>query len=62
METVVKAVINGVESFFTQPSGCGEQTIKYTAPIVYGMFYLKQTGQVTKEAEVKGTSHIEYGN
>lgn len=61
MDTVVKSVINGVDGLFREPKGCGEQTMILTAPIVYGMFYLRQTGQVTEKAEEKGTKWIEKG-
>jgi len=62
MGTVIKAVVNGVDQLFTEPKHCGEQTMIYTAPIVYGMDFLRQTGLVTKDNEVKGTAWITQGS
>jgi len=61
MDNIVSAVITGVDSMFHQPHGCGEQTMIYTAPIVYGMYYIKQTGQETAENEQKGTKFLQFG-
>jgi len=61
MDNIVSALITGVDSMFQQPHGCGEQTMVYTAPIVYGMYYIKQTGQETAENEKKGTDFLRFG-
>jgi len=63
MDNIVSAVITGVDSIFTEPTGCCEQTMSKLSPMVYGLYYLKQTAnQETAESEVKGTKHIRDGN
>lgn len=61
MEALMDAVINGVDNLFHEPAGCGEQTMIRTAPVVYGMSYLRQTGKVTQHNEVQGTAWIKQG-
>jgi len=61
MDNVVSAVISGVDKMFHMPNHCGEQTMIYLAPIVYGMYYLQQTGQETAETEKTGTDYIRHG-
>ncbi|XP_052777882.1 complement C3-like [Mya arenaria] len=61
MDAVVAALLDGVDTIFKEPSGCGEQNMIKTAPIVYGMNYLKQTGQETAKNEETGTNWIKKG-
>ncbi|WAR21470.1 CO3-like protein [Mya arenaria] len=61
MDNIVDTVINGIDKLFNQPHGCGEQTMMYTAPIVYGLDYLAQTGQTTQKHEVQGIEWMRYG-
>ena len=62
MEDVVQAVlIEGVETWIRQPTGCVEQTIIKLAPLVYAMKYLKLTSQVTEKVERDGNRHIRSG-
>ncbi|WAR23926.1 CO3-like protein, partial [Mya arenaria] len=61
MDAVVATLLDGVDKMFTEPKYCGEQTMIMTAPIVYGMHYLKQTGQETAENEQQGTAWIKIG-
>ncbi|XP_053393834.1 venom factor-like [Mercenaria mercenaria] len=61
MDNVVNTIIEGVESLFQQPAGCGEQTMIRLAPTVSAMYYLKETDQVTAEIEVKGNQYIRDG-
>jgi len=61
MDNIVSTVITGVDNIFTEPTGCCEQTMSKLSPMVYGLYYLKQTVQETAENEEKGTKHITDG-
>ncbi|WAR23941.1 CO3-like protein [Mya arenaria] len=54
-------LLHDVAKLFNEPSGSGEQTMMRTAPIVYGMNYLRKTGLETAENEVQGTRWIRQG-
>jgi len=61
MDNIASAVISGVDKMFHLPTGCGEQTMVKLAPVVYGMYYLKQTGLETADNEETGTEYIRRG-
>jgi hypothetical protein len=61
MANIVNTIIEGVDSLFSQPAGCGEQTMIRLAPTVYAMTYLKQTKQQTADIETKGNQWIRDG-
>jgi len=61
MDNIVSTVITGVDSIFTEPTGCCEQTMSILSPMVYGLYYLKQTHQETAEKEENGTRYIRNG-
>jgi len=46
---------------FHKPAGHAENIMMYTAPIVYGMYYLQKSGQETAENEMTGTEYFRYG-
>ncbi|XP_052235638.1 complement C3-like [Dreissena polymorpha] len=46
---------------FHEPIGCGEQNMIRTAPIVYGMYFLKQTGTMEAKHEDSGTTKMRNG-
>ena len=43
------------------PTGCGEQTLIRLAPTIYSMVYLKHTGKMTPELDLKGYKYITEG-
>lgn len=51
----------GLERFFIQPTGCGEQTMSKLAPLVYSFNYLRSTKQVSKEIEESSFGHMQFG-
>ncbi|KAH3800027.1 hypothetical protein DPMN_153652 [Dreissena polymorpha] len=57
----VSCVLEGVDKMFYEPHGCGEQNMIHTAPIVYGMYFLKQTGQMEEKHEDFGTRFMRNG-
>ncbi|KAH3826701.1 complement C3-like [Dreissena polymorpha] len=61
MVDAVDCVLEGVDKMFTEPQGCGEQTMVYTAPIVYGMHFLKQTGTMEAKHEDSGIRYMRNG-
>ncbi|KAH3752507.1 hypothetical protein DPMN_187128 [Dreissena polymorpha] len=61
MGETVNCVLEGVDKMFTEPSGCGEQNMIRTAPIVYGMHFLKQTGTMETKHEDSGTTQMRNG-
>jgi len=61
MDNIVSTVITGVDNIFTEPTGCCEQTMSKLSPMVYGLYYLKQTHQKTAENKEKGTRYIRNG-
>ncbi|WAR23934.1 CO4B-like protein, partial [Mya arenaria] len=59
MNTLKATLLDGVDKMFRLPKYNGENTMIYTAPIVYGMNYLRKTGlQTTANAE-QGTTCFE---
>lgn len=54
-------VVEGLESIFRMPYGCFEQTSSVTYPNVMALLYMKRTGQVTPEIEVKARKFIATG-
>lgn len=61
MDNVVRTLLQGVESLFTKPAGCGEQTMIRLSPCVSAMTYLKQTKQMTDQIEKIGNEYIRHG-
>ncbi|KAH3812672.1 hypothetical protein DPMN_141110 [Dreissena polymorpha] len=62
MGQAVSCVLHGVGDMFHKPWGCGEQTMIATAPIVYGMYFLMQTGTMEAQHEQKGVEFMRYGS
>ena len=59
---VVNTTIEGgLEEFFRQPTGCGEQNMIYLAPNVYVLEYLMNTGQLTGANEENAYRFIQSG-
>lgn len=59
---VVNTTIEGgLEKFFRQPTGCGEQTMIYLAPNVYVLEYLMNTKQLSGANEENGYRFIQSG-
>jgi hypothetical protein len=54
-------VVEGLESIFRMPYGCFEQTSSITYPNVMALLYMKSTGQVTPEIELKAKRFIATG-
>ena len=60
---VVNTTIEGgLERFFRQPTGCGEQTMIYLAPNVYVLEYLMNTNQLSGANEENAYRFIQSGN
>ena len=60
---VVNTTIEGgLEKFFRQPTGCGEQTMIYLAPNVYVLEYLMNTNQLSGANEESAYRFIQSGN
>lgn len=63
MAPAVSTAISGLQArYFNEPSGCAEQNMVGTAPIVYALYYLKQTGRVNAAAEEQGPRLIKIGS
>ena len=59
---VVNTTIEGgLEKFFRQPTGCGEQNMIYLAPNVYVLEYLMNTNQLTGANEENAYRFIQSG-
>ena len=59
---VVNTTIEGgLERFFRQPTGCGEQTMIHLAPNVYVLEYLMNTNQLTGANEENAYRFIQSG-
>lgn len=54
-------VVEGLEGIFQVPHGCFEQTSSTTYPNVLALAYMKRTGQITPEIEIKARKHINTG-
>jgi hypothetical protein len=59
--TFLSQVLQGMDSIFAVPNGCFEQTTSTTWPNVLALSYLKQTGQVKPDVELKAESYINAG-
>lgn len=60
---VVNTTIEGgLEKFFRQPTGCGEQTMIRLAPNVYVLEYLMNTNQLSGANEESAYRFIQSGN
>ena len=60
---VVNTTIEGgLERFFRQPTGCGEQTMIKLAPNVYVLEYLMNTNQLSGANEESAYRFIQSGN
>ncbi len=54
-------VVEGLDSMFRMPFGCFEQTSSVTYPNILVLLYLKETGQLTPEVEMKAREYINIG-
>jgi uncharacterized protein YfaS (alpha-2-macroglobulin family) len=54
-------VVEGLESIFQAPYGCFEQTSSTTYPNVLVLDYMKRTGRLTPEIEIKARKFINAG-
>ena len=54
-------VVEGLESVFQAPYGCFEQTSSTTYPNVLVLDYMKRTGRLTPEVEIKARKFINAG-
>jgi type II secretory pathway pseudopilin PulG/5-hydroxyisourate hydrolase-like protein (transthyretin family) len=54
-------VVEGLDSVFKAPYGCFEQTSSTTYPNVLVLDYMKQTGRLTPEVEIKARKYINAG-
>jgi len=59
--SVFSETMEGLENLFKLPYGCFEQTSSCTYPNVLVLRYLKATGQVTPEIEMKARHYINVG-
>ena len=60
---VVNTTIEGgLEKFFRQPTGCGEQTMIHLAPNVYVLEYLMNTNQLSGANKENAFRFIQSGN
>lgn len=55
-------VAEGLDSIFRMPSGCFEQTSSATYPNVLVLDYLRETGQLQPELELKALEYIHLGH
>jgi uncharacterized protein YfaS (alpha-2-macroglobulin family)/uncharacterized protein YhhL (DUF1145 family) len=54
-------LVEGLDAVFQMPYGCFEQTSSATYPNVLALSYLKRTGRVRPEIELKARSYINQG-
>src|SRR5258707_1048293 len=54
-------VVEGLDSIFQAPYGCFEQTSSTTYPNVLVLNYMKRTGRLTPEVEIKARKYINAG-
>jgi uncharacterized protein YfaS (alpha-2-macroglobulin family) len=54
-------IVEGLDSIFQEPYGCFEQTSSTTYPNVLALDYMKRTGRLTPEVEVKARKFINAG-
>ena len=53
--------VEGLDSIFKMPYGCFEQTSSVTYPNVLAIRYLKESGRISPELEIKAKKYIETG-
>ncbi len=58
---VVSQVVEGLDALLRMPFGCFEQTSSTTYPNILVLDYLKRTGQVSPEVQMKAESYINLG-
>ncbi|GAB4295011.1 MAG: hypothetical protein Kow0090_09830 [Myxococcota bacterium] len=58
---LLSQVVEGLDSMLQMPSGCFEQTSSSTYPNVLVLDYLRQTGTLSPEIEVKALDYIAQG-
>jgi len=58
---IISQVVEGPEALLRMPYGCFEQTSSTTYPNVLVMDYLKTTGQVSPEVQMKAEQYINLG-
>ncbi len=58
---VVSQVVEGLDALLRMPYGCFEQTSSTTYPNVLVLDYLKTTGQVSPEVQMKAEEYINLG-
>jgi hypothetical protein len=54
-------VVEGLDNIFRMPYGCFEQASSVTYPNIMALLYMKRTGQVTPEIEVRARKFITAG-
>ena len=59
--SIFSEIVEGLDNIFKMPFGCFEQTSSCTYPNVLALLYMKRTGQVTPEVEVKARKFINVG-
>ncbi|HBC88626.1 MAG TPA: hypothetical protein DCZ94_16890 [Lentisphaeria bacterium] len=58
---VFSQIVDGMESILKMPSGCFEQTSSITYPNVLALQYMKKTGQISPEIQMKALGMINTG-
>lgn len=59
--TTFSEVVEGLDNIFRKPFGCFEQTSSCTYPNVLVLHYMKETGQITPEIEIKARKYVNTG-
>ncbi len=58
---ILSQIVEGLDSILRMPSGCFEQTSSTTYPNILVLDYMKQSGQITPEIQMKAESFINTG-
>ncbi len=58
---IFSQVVEGLDTILQMPNGCFEQTSSTTYPNVLALDYMKQTGSITPEIEMKAREYINLG-
>jgi hypothetical protein len=58
---IFSQIVEGLDSILRMPSGCFEQTSSTTYPNILVLDYMKQTGQITPEVQMKAEGFINTG-
>lgn len=58
---IFNQLLEGLDSILQMPSGCFEQTSSSTYPNVLAMQYMKRTGKITPEIQMKAEGYINLG-